>query len=622
MTGRQLIHSALRTVNAIGHHELPEYGMMESARETLNLLLGSWSAEELMPHHYEPYWADLYAATPGYTINAGDGYDSDSVCKNQMPAASGEQSLTINGTYASGGVATMDVVRHIIITSTADDSARTFTVVGTSMYGDYIEEIFTGPNATTTKGVKQFKTVTSVTVDDDVAGRITVGTDFIINIRRPHNIVYAYIRDSEGTDTPLKVISRERYDEISDKDEVGVPTKLFYDRSIPSGEMYIHPVPEGGAALDVSVGSDEHITNGTFASGETAWTLESQWAVSGGALVRTPGTGDPILSGVELLVNPSFEAQSPWTFQSPTYVQWRGDPNYDVRFKPTISTNNAQQNIGVGLVTQSEEYYCSIIGTGGGGGHETWTLKFNAQTAATGTTPNLSGVVTYDGTSGTAFFIERASDGTMLADAYVSSASAQLVTGYSSVGADTATQSSGDLAVAFTEGSTYRLTFTVTGYAAGTCTPSIGGTDGDAISADGSYSMDIVAGSTGDFVLSASSDFSGTFDDISIFEVTDTTSSSGSAYEICLDLWLPFVAIDEEDIDDEINLPGEYLLALRWNLAAELAPEYGQGTSLYVPYRAKETKDLIKMLNGKIPKTMKRRTPLPIIGEQIAVSQI
>jgi hypothetical protein len=199
--------------------------------------------------------------------------------------------------------------------------------------------------------------------------------------------------------------------------------------------------------------------------------------------------------------------------------------------------------------------------------------------------------------------------------------SAQEVTGYSEVGADSAKQVAADLATAFTAGNTYRLTFTVSSYGAGSCTPSVGGTDGAAISADGTYSMDIICGSGTDFELAATSDFSGTFDNISILEVTDDIATSGTAYKLCLDLWLPFVEITAANADTAINLPGVYLLALRWNLAADLAPEYGRNVSAAIYERAKETKDIIKMLNGIIPKWFNSGTPKSIVNGQTAVNQ-
>lgn len=100
--------------------------------------------------------------------------DADGVCQSQTPAAGGSQDLTINGAQASGGVASFDAGRLITIASAADDSGRTFTITGTDVNGDTQSEVIAGP-ATTVTGTKYFKTVTTVNVDDDTAGAITVG---------------------------------------------------------------------------------------------------------------------------------------------------------------------------------------------------------------------------------------------------------------------------------------------------------------------------------------------------------------------------------------------------------------------------------------------------------------
>lgn len=102
--------------------------------------------------------------------------DADGICLSQTPAAGGVQSLTINGALAAAGVATLDVPRRVSITSAGNDSGRTFTVTGTDRYGHTQTEAIAGPNTATVIGTKDFKTVTGVTIDDDSAGAITVGS--------------------------------------------------------------------------------------------------------------------------------------------------------------------------------------------------------------------------------------------------------------------------------------------------------------------------------------------------------------------------------------------------------------------------------------------------------------
>jgi len=70
--------------------------------------------------------------------------------------------LTINGSLASGGVATMLTQQQIGITSTANYSAVNFTITGTDGYGRTISEVLAGANNGTANSVFSYLTVTSI----------------------------------------------------------------------------------------------------------------------------------------------------------------------------------------------------------------------------------------------------------------------------------------------------------------------------------------------------------------------------------------------------------------------------------------------------------------------------
>lgn len=100
--------------------------------------------------------------------------DADGICASQTPVAG---PLSINGALASGGVATLDVQRRVLITAAADESGTSFTITGTNWQGNAISEVVPGPNATTASTTISFKTVTSITIADNAVGAITVGTN-------------------------------------------------------------------------------------------------------------------------------------------------------------------------------------------------------------------------------------------------------------------------------------------------------------------------------------------------------------------------------------------------------------------------------------------------------------
>jgi hypothetical protein len=88
----------------------------------------------------------------------------------------GAGALTINGSLASGGVATLTRQQEIGITSTANYSAVNFTITGTDSYGRTISEVLAGPNNNTVDSVFNYKTVTSIVTSGAVATALTVDT--------------------------------------------------------------------------------------------------------------------------------------------------------------------------------------------------------------------------------------------------------------------------------------------------------------------------------------------------------------------------------------------------------------------------------------------------------------
>ncbi|OYX77019.1 MAG: hypothetical protein B7Y82_11690 [Sphingomonadales bacterium 32-65-25] len=83
--------------------------------------------------------------------------------------------LSINGTAAASSLASSVTGNRIIITSGADDSARTFTVTGTDMFGRALTETITGANAAAASGSKYFSTVTSVSAGTGNSSSVAVG---------------------------------------------------------------------------------------------------------------------------------------------------------------------------------------------------------------------------------------------------------------------------------------------------------------------------------------------------------------------------------------------------------------------------------------------------------------
>ena len=85
--------------------------------------------------------------------------------------------FVIDGIAASGGVATLDAPRRILLTFAADESGHTFTVYGVSHNGQAISEAVAGTAAGTVYTNNDFLTVTRVASSAATTGNVSFGTN-------------------------------------------------------------------------------------------------------------------------------------------------------------------------------------------------------------------------------------------------------------------------------------------------------------------------------------------------------------------------------------------------------------------------------------------------------------
>lgn len=97
------------------------------------------------------------------------------VCALQTLGAAGN--LLINGTAATGGVATLDTQRQILFTTTEDDSSKTATIYGTDDDGNVVVDSITLPSSSTKASNLNFKTVTRIAINGAIGANISVGTN-------------------------------------------------------------------------------------------------------------------------------------------------------------------------------------------------------------------------------------------------------------------------------------------------------------------------------------------------------------------------------------------------------------------------------------------------------------
>jgi hypothetical protein len=101
--------------------------------------------------------------------------NNTAIAASQSP---GTGVITLNGSLASGGVATLDTQRRVVLSSGGNDTAINFTVFGTNGAGFPIQDTVAGGNTTGTPAVTNldFKTITNIIHSGTVTSTLTVGT--------------------------------------------------------------------------------------------------------------------------------------------------------------------------------------------------------------------------------------------------------------------------------------------------------------------------------------------------------------------------------------------------------------------------------------------------------------
>lgn len=70
-----------------------------------------------------------------------------------------------------------------------------------------------------------------------------------IDTARPVYVDRAFVRDLQGLDSPIEVISRQRYADVSDKTTQAQPEWLYLEPGYPFSTVYLYPVPDTSESL-------------------------------------------------------------------------------------------------------------------------------------------------------------------------------------------------------------------------------------------------------------------------------------------------------------------------------------------------------------------------------------
>ncbi len=100
--------------------------------------------------------------------------DRNGIFLSARPAGAG--AITLDGVFVAAGVATLPIPGHVTVYGGSNEATVVFTITGTNRYDAAISETITGVNASTVKGLKNFKTVTGVSCNTRPSAAIEVGS--------------------------------------------------------------------------------------------------------------------------------------------------------------------------------------------------------------------------------------------------------------------------------------------------------------------------------------------------------------------------------------------------------------------------------------------------------------
>ena len=103
---------------------------------------------------------------------------ANNIAQSQTPVSG--TALTLNGSTVSGGVATLDTPRRVLLTFGVEASARTMVITGTSVTGQTQSETLAvaSGGASTIASVLDYKTITSaVPAGGGYSAAVTLGTN-------------------------------------------------------------------------------------------------------------------------------------------------------------------------------------------------------------------------------------------------------------------------------------------------------------------------------------------------------------------------------------------------------------------------------------------------------------
>lgn len=216
MSRDDIITDALEDLGVIDPTETANPNDINSCARKLNMMVKAWMAQGIHLWAMEEATLFLGVGTQTYSLGSTGTHCTNTYVHTTLSSDEATGSTSIDITSATGMSASDNI--GIVL----DDGTIHWTTIS-------------GAPSTTT------------TIADGLASAASEGNvvfAYTTKINRPQRITSAYRRDIDNKDTPIRMISRQEYSDLSSKLSEGKTIQAFYDPQLTNGVLYTWPTPD------------------------------------------------------------------------------------------------------------------------------------------------------------------------------------------------------------------------------------------------------------------------------------------------------------------------------------------------------------------------------------------
>ena len=214
VTRDDIISAALRVMGVIGVGEVPITEDFTNCSQALNIMIKSWAKKSIPLWVVERVTIPLITNVAAYPLGPTAGYVLS-------VTASGGSGYTAGGTWTSSGG------------TTGTTAAGTYTVSGGRI----------ATMTVTTPGDTYTSVPTSIVVSGVGSGATFTSVIVGVTMSKPLRFTDVYVRNAQGVDINLLPISRQEYDDLGIKTNLGVANQYYYDVQLTNGILTLYNVP-------------------------------------------------------------------------------------------------------------------------------------------------------------------------------------------------------------------------------------------------------------------------------------------------------------------------------------------------------------------------------------------